>query len=282
MASRTNRRSFFKQSGILAASAFAAPMILPSRVFGPNDPKDIGPNTDVPPELNDDLWLGPAPDRPDNSKRVHDNFRFWWDDSGGQITNFGAHHLDIVWFPLFGRGIVDSLDDIRESHPPSHPELLDVLAHDFAAQGFHLKPLIRSIMNSATDQLASDTNETSVTDEANFSHAIPRRLGAEQLLDAFGQSLGTTSKFAGFPEGTRALQIAGVRAVRTRDEAASASDKFHTVWQAAAVAVLRLRANRFLDAGAGVSADLGRVDTTPADRSEQPHREVHRPENRPQ
>ncbi len=157
------------------------------------------------------------------------------DALGGWIADpanpfFAKAQVNRVWFHLFGRGIVDPLDDFRESNPPSHPELLDALARDFAAQGFHLKPLIRSIMNSATYQLASDTQETNLSDEVNFSHAYPRRLGAEQLLDAFGQSLGTTSKFAGFPEGTRALEIPGVRAVRPRDEAASASDKFLTLF----------------------------------------------------
>lgn len=143
---------------------------------------------------------------------------------------FAKAQVNRVWFHLFGRGIVDPLDDFRESNPPSHPELLEALARDFSAQGFHLKPLLRSIMNSATYQLACDTHQTNETDTVNFSHAYPRRLGAEQLLDAFGQSLGTTGRFAGFPEGTRALQIPGVRAVRPRDEATSASDKFLTLF----------------------------------------------------
>ncbi len=131
---------------------------------------------------------------------------------------------------LFGRGIVDPLDDFRESNPPSHPELLDELARDFAAQGFRLKPLIRMIMSSATYQLSSETSETNVSDEANFSHAYARRLGAEQLLDALSQALGTDARFNGYPEGTQARQLPGVRAVRTRDQAASASDKFLTLF----------------------------------------------------
>jgi len=53
-----------------------------------------------PAELDYDLWLGPAPQRPYNSKRVHYNFRFFWDYSGGQMTNFGAHHLDIAQWGL--------------------------------------------------------------------------------------------------------------------------------------------------------------------------------------
>lgn len=49
-----------------------------------------------PPELDYDMWLGPAPKRPYNEKRVHYLFRFFWDYSGGQQTNWGAHHLDIA------------------------------------------------------------------------------------------------------------------------------------------------------------------------------------------
>lgn len=53
-----------------------------------------------PEELDYNFWLGPAPQRPYNAKRVHYNFRFFWDYSGGQMTNFGAHDLDIVQWAL--------------------------------------------------------------------------------------------------------------------------------------------------------------------------------------
>jgi predicted dehydrogenase len=72
---------------------------------GPNYPKEQVPDSDPPPELDFDFWLGPAPQRPYNKNRVHYNFRFWWDYSGGQITNFGAHHLDIA---QWGLGMDDS------------------------------------------------------------------------------------------------------------------------------------------------------------------------------
>lgn len=62
---------------------------------GANHPGKLPPDSDPPANLNYDLWLGPAPLRPYNEKRVHYNFRFWWDYSGGQMTNFGAHHIDI-------------------------------------------------------------------------------------------------------------------------------------------------------------------------------------------
>ncbi len=58
------------------------------------------PDAPVPPELDYDFWLGPAPARPYNEKRVHYNFRFFWDYSGGQMTNWGAHHLDIAQWGL--------------------------------------------------------------------------------------------------------------------------------------------------------------------------------------
>ena len=61
------------------------------------DPAKDGP---APPELDYDFWLGPARQRPYNAGRVHYNFRFFWDYSGGQMTNWGAHHLDIAQWGL--------------------------------------------------------------------------------------------------------------------------------------------------------------------------------------
>ena len=58
------------------------------------------PDSAPPPELDYEMWLGPAPARPYNKNRVHYNFRFFWDYSGGQMTNWGAHHLDIAQWGL--------------------------------------------------------------------------------------------------------------------------------------------------------------------------------------
>jgi len=58
------------------------------------------PDSDPPPELDYEFWLGPAPQRPYNKLRVHYNFRFFWDYSGGQMTNFGAHHIDIAQWAM--------------------------------------------------------------------------------------------------------------------------------------------------------------------------------------
>lgn len=77
------------------------------------------PDSDPPPELNYDLWLGPAAQRPYNVKRVHYNFRFFWDYSGGQMTNFGAHHIDIA---QWGLGMDNSGPVSIEGTAEFHPE----------------------------------------------------------------------------------------------------------------------------------------------------------------
>lgn len=82
-------------------------------------PKPPVPDSDPPPELDYDMWLGPAPYRPYNVLRVHYNFRFFWDYSGGQLTNWGTHHLDIVQWAL---GADDSGPVLIEGRARYHPK----------------------------------------------------------------------------------------------------------------------------------------------------------------
>jgi predicted dehydrogenase len=94
---------------------------------GPNHPGQPGADADPPEELNYELWLGPAPFRPYNAKRVHYNFRFYSDYSGGQLTNWGAHHIDIA---QWGIGADDSgpLEVVAESaayHPQQWHEVTE-------------------------------------------------------------------------------------------------------------------------------------------------------------
>ncbi len=65
-----------------------------------------------------------------------------------------------VWFHLLGRGIVEPVDDFRDTNPPSNPELLATLAREFVHNGYRIKPLIRLILNSHTYQLASTAPRT--------------------------------------------------------------------------------------------------------------------------
>lgn len=111
------------------------------------------------------------------------------------------------WKHFFGRGIVDPEDDMRETNPPTNPELLDALATYFAENNFDMKALIREICRSSTYQLSSQPNGHNSVDKQNFSRYYPKRLNAEVLLDAVDQLSGTRTKFNGLPEGTRAVQL---------------------------------------------------------------------------
>jgi hypothetical protein len=112
-----------------------------------------------------------------------------------------------IWFHLNGRGIVDPVDDFRDSNPAANDELLDALAKDFVASHFDVKHLIRVIMNSRTYQLSAQGNEFNKDDNKYFSHAVTKLLGAEQLLDALCTVTEVPEKFPGMPLGTRAVQL---------------------------------------------------------------------------
>ena len=112
-----------------------------------------------------------------------------------------------IWYHLMGRGIVDPVDDFRDSNPSANDELLDALAKDFVAKGFDAKHLIRTIMNSRTYQLSAMTNEFNKDDNKYFSHAVTKLHTAETLFDALCFVTDVPEKFAGFALGTRAVQL---------------------------------------------------------------------------
>ncbi len=104
------------------------------------------------------------------------------------------------WAHFFGRGLVDPLDDMRVTNPPSNPELLDALAQDFIAHKYDLKHLIRTICASRTYQLDSTPNEFNKHDKQNYSRYYPKRMSAEVLFDAVSQVTGSPATFAGLPQ----------------------------------------------------------------------------------
>ena len=132
-------------------------------------------------------------------------FADWLTKPGNEF--FAKSVANRVWFHLMGRGIVDPVDDFRESNPAANDELLAALATEFTKAGFKLRPLVRTIMASRTYQLAAEPNETNADDAKYFSHATTKLLTAEQLLDALGDVTGVPEKFPGLPAGTRAVQL---------------------------------------------------------------------------
>ncbi len=111
------------------------------------------------------------------------------------------------WSYLNGKGIIDPVDDIRLSNPPSNPELLDALTSDFVAHGFDLKHLLRTITSSHTYQRTFATQQWNEDDDTNYSHATPRRLAAEQLFDAIMTATGAPTNLPGVPGGFHASQL---------------------------------------------------------------------------
>jgi hypothetical protein len=104
--------------------------------------------------------------------------------------------------------------------------LLDALTRELIAHHFSLRHLVRTIMNSRTYQLAAQPNESNHDDDANFSHALIRPLQAEQLLDALVQVTEVPVKFNGYPLGTRAGQLPGIRPLHPREARPSEGDQF--------------------------------------------------------
>jgi hypothetical protein len=121
---------------------------------------------------------------------------------------FATSVANRVWAHFFGVGIVNPVDDIRVSNPPSNPELFQELGKRLRDYQFDFKQLVRDICNSQAYQRSSIRNASNETDERNYAHANVRRIRAEMLLDCIGQVTGTKEKFRGLPLGARAVQIA--------------------------------------------------------------------------
>ena len=111
------------------------------------------------------------------------------------------------WKHFFKRGLIEPEDDIRDTNPPSNPELLDALAKHFVESGYDLKAIVRIIAQSSVYQLSATPNQHNAVDTQNFSRFYPRRMPAEVLLDAVDQFTGARTDFADLPPGTRAVAL---------------------------------------------------------------------------
>lgn len=120
---------------------------------------------------------------------------------------FAKASVNRIWGQLLGRGIVEPVDDFRDSNPPSNAPLLDRLTAEFVQHGFSRKWAVKTIMKSRTYQLSSRKNEFNTNDEIYFSHANTRLLAAEPLLDAICAVTAVPETFPGAPVGTRATEL---------------------------------------------------------------------------
>jgi hypothetical protein len=108
---------------------------------------------------------------------------------------------------LLGRGLVEPIDDMRATNPPSNVELMNALADDFARNRFNVKHLLRTIMNSRLYQLSAQPTLANARDSQFYSHYFAKRIPAEALLDAINAVTGVATKFPRLPMGTRAIEL---------------------------------------------------------------------------
>ncbi|NND96960.1 MAG: DUF1549 domain-containing protein [Pirellulaceae bacterium] len=121
---------------------------------------------------------------------------------------FATSIANRVWAHYMGVGLVDPVDDIRVSNPPSNPELFDKLGEKLVEYKFDFRRLVRDICTSNAYQRSAATNDTNAHDNRNYAHAVIRRIPAESLLDCISQVTASPDKFTGLPLGARAVQIA--------------------------------------------------------------------------
>jgi hypothetical protein len=163
---------------------------------------EINPTTMKPiePKLLDGEVLKIAPEDDPRHKLVD-----WMAEPGNPF--FAKALANRMWGHLMGRGLVDPIDDMRETNPPSNPELLDALAKDFTKSKFDVKHLLRTICNSRTYQLSSEPNEYNKHDKQNHARYYARRMIAEVLHDAIDQVTDTRTVFNKMSRTARAVDL---------------------------------------------------------------------------
>ncbi len=127
--------------------------------------------------------------------------------SSPQNPFFAKALVNRYWKHFLRRGLIEPEDDIRDSNPPTNPELLAALEKHFIDSRFDLKALVKVIVQSNTYQLSATPNEHNIADVQNYSRYYPRRLQAEVMLDAIDDLTGARTDFPNLPTGTRAIAL---------------------------------------------------------------------------
>jgi hypothetical protein len=164
-------------------------------------------------EFMDDRFMMPLPPKPLDAVALASSapgdtrqyFANWL--TSPENPFFARNIVNRVWRNFMGRGLVEPVDDMRDTNPATNDELLNKLVKDFVAHNFDVNYLIRTIMQSATYQTSSAPLKENVEDDKYGSHYVIKRLPAEVLLDAYSQVTQVPEKFDGYPVGMRGLQL---------------------------------------------------------------------------
>lgn len=153
--------------------------------------------------------LGIVATGPTDERDRRENLAAWLTASDNPF--FARNVVNRIWKHLLGRGLIEPVDDLRPTNPPSNPALLDALATQFTQHGFDLRWLVAEIAGSRTYQLTSRTTPVNRRDDRLFSHACLKPLPAQVFADVVAQVTGVPDRFADLPEGTRAVQMPGAQ-----------------------------------------------------------------------
>ncbi|HLY60355.1 MAG TPA: DUF1549 domain-containing protein [Terriglobia bacterium] len=164
-------------------------------------------------EFTDDRFMMVLPPKPLDAKALPENvpgdtrayFARWL--TAPENPFFARNMVNRIWRNFLGRGLVEPVDDLRDTNPATNDELLNALVKDFVAHNFDIDHMIRTIMQSATYQTSSVPLKENADDDKYGSHYPIKRLPAEVLLDAYSAVTQVPEAFDGYPAGMRALQL---------------------------------------------------------------------------
>ena len=164
----------------------------PPEAFQPRTNARLAPQT-----------LDRAPWQAQPGRDAREDFVEWMIGS----EQFSGAMVNRLWKHFFGTGLVEPVDDLRASNPPSNGELWSVLNAEFRRANFDLRHVMRLLLTSRAYALSSDTLPGNATETRFYSHFYARRLPAEVLTDAISNATGVPTKFDGYPLGLRAIQL---------------------------------------------------------------------------
>lgn len=164
-------------------------------------------------EFTDDRFMTVLPPKPLDAKALPETtpgdtrvyFAKWL--TSPENPFFARNVVNRVWRNFMGRGLVEPVEDLRDTNPATNDKLLNDLVKGFIAHDFDINYLIRTIMESATYQASSTPLKENADDDKFGSHYVIKRLPAEVLLDAYSEVTKVPEKFEDYPVGTRALQL---------------------------------------------------------------------------
>jgi hypothetical protein len=164
-------------------------------------------------EFSDDRFMMVLPPKPLDAKQLASeapgDTRFYFSQwlTSPENPFFARNIVNRIWRNFMGRGLVEPVDDMRDTNPATNDALLNALVKDFVAHNYDVNYLIRTIMQSATYQNSSVPLKENADDDKYGSHYVIKRLPAEVMLDAYSEVTQSPEKFDGYAAGMRALQL---------------------------------------------------------------------------